>query len=180
MGGFGVVTATVLMCLIFISSFGVLVNIVNDGVLELNDIYRLQFSKLQDQVRTRIAITNTIVESTTILRVNVTNLGATSIRVKDFVKMDVILTYISENSSPITVWLAYSPTGGDVWYIDKVFTGDKEGDILNPISVENQTGLWDPGEIIEIKLNLTTPINASRGYGIVIVLPNGVKAVYSG
>jgi len=40
--------------------------------------------------------------------------------------------------------------------------------------------MWDPGEIIEVELYLSRPVDLAMPWALVFVLPNGVRALASG
>jgi archaellum component FlaF (FlaF/FlaG flagellin family) len=110
------------------------------------------------------------------LRLNVTNTGQTSIRLRDFDKMDCIVTYTVSGTSNST-WVPYVQTGhaSSHWNVTKVFFNGMEGDEVNPVKLMAPVyGGWDPCETLEIQIWLED-INPSFLY-VTLVTPDAVKA----
>ena len=110
------------------------------------------------------------------LRANVTNIGETSIRLRDFDKMDCIVTYTESRASDST-WVPYVQAGdaGSYWKINRVFFNGQEGDEVNPMKLTAPVyGGWDPSEKIEIQIWLKDS-NPSFQY-VTLVTPDAVKA----
>ena len=110
------------------------------------------------------------------LRANVTNTGETSIRLRDFDKMDCIVSYTASGVSNST-WVPYTQAGDTVshWNVTRVFFNGKEGDEVNPMKLSSPVyGGWDPRETVEIQIWLEDA-NPSFEY-ITLCTPNAVKA----
>ena len=116
-----------------------------------------------------------LVDSQT-LKVNVTNTGETSIRLRDFDKMDCIVTYTVSGTRNST-WMPYVQAGdtGNHWNVTRVFFNGVEGDEVNPVKLTAPVyGAWDPRETLEIQIWLEDP-NPSFRY-VTLVTPDAVKA----
>jgi archaellum component FlaF (FlaF/FlaG flagellin family) len=116
-----------------------------------------------------------LVDSQT-LRTNVTNTGETNIRLRDFDKMDCIVTYTVSGTRNST-WVPYVQAGDTAshWNVTRVFFNGQEGDDVNPIKLTAPVyGGWDPCETIEIQIWLED-INPSFQY-VTLVTPDAVKA----
>jgi archaellum component FlaF (FlaF/FlaG flagellin family) len=116
-----------------------------------------------------------LVDSQT-LKVNVTNTGETSIRLRDFDKMDCIVTYTVSGTRNST-WIPYVQAGdtGSHWNVTRVFFNGQEGDEVNPMKLTAPVyGGWDPRETLEIQIWLEV-INPSFQY-VTLVTPEAVKA----
>lgn len=110
------------------------------------------------------------------LRINVTNTGETSIRLRDFDKMDCIVTY-TESGTRDSTWVPYMQTGNTSshWRVNRVFFNGQEGDQINPMKLTDPVyGGWDPWETVEIQIWLDAS-NPSFQY-ITLVTPDAVKA----
>lgn len=116
-----------------------------------------------------------LVDSQT-MRANVTNTGETSIRLRDFDKMDCIVTY-TESGTRNSTWVPYVQAGdtGSYWKINRVFFNGQEGDEVNPMKLTAPMyGGWDPCEKIEVQIWLEDS-NPSFQY-VTLVTPDAVKA----
>jgi len=110
------------------------------------------------------------------LRANVTNTGETSIRLRDFDKMDCIVTYTVSGKRNST-WVPYAQAGdtGSHWNVTRVFFNGVEGDEVNPLKLTAPVyGSWDPRETLEIQIWLEES-NPSFQY-VTLVTPDAVKA----
>jgi len=110
------------------------------------------------------------------LRANVTNTGETSIQLRDFDKMDCIVTYTVSGTRNST-WVPYVQAGdtGSHWKINRVFFNGQEGDEVNPMKLTAPVyGSWDPCEKIEVQIWLEDP-DPSFQY-VTLVTPDAVKA----
>jgi archaellum component FlaF (FlaF/FlaG flagellin family) len=110
------------------------------------------------------------------LRLNVTNTGETSIRLRDFNKMDCIVTYTASGTRNST-WVPYVQAGdaSSYWNVTRVFFRGVEGDEVNPVKLTVPVyGSWDPRETLEIQIWLED-INPSFQY-VTLVTPDAVKA----
>lgn len=116
-----------------------------------------------------------LVDSQT-MRANVTNTGETSIQLRDFDKMDCIVTY-TESGTRNSTWVPYVQAGdtSSYWKINRVFFNGQEGDEVNPMKLTAPMyGAWDPCEKIEVQIWLEDS-NPSFQY-VTLVTPDAVKA----
>lgn len=175
MSGFGGLVSASIIILIISSSLGFLVGIVMTSM----QAYDWKWSSLEELTvsRPKPRIDNVVVHSSknlTSIKLNVTNVGEGPLRIRDFLKSDLILLY-HDGFKKKVVRLNYSDLlSPNSWKLSRVFVGDKEGDVLNPIHVESTSGLWDPGETLEIEVRISDTINANSGLGVVLALPDGV------
>jgi len=110
------------------------------------------------------------------MRLNVSNAGETSLRLRDFDKFDCIVTY-SDGGATVSEWLAFNQfaPSGDYWRINRVFFNGAQGDEVNPISLAGSlSGNWDPQEVLEITVHLDAA-GPSFSY-LMLATVNGVKA----
>jgi len=106
---------------------------------------------------------------------NLTNTGSTSIPVRKFNLVDVIVIYTSNDTGERVVsWIPYGESGSSYWKINRVFN-----DYINPISDSRKSGFWDYREVIEIVVKLPENINVNNSTIVVFSTINGytVKAV---
>lgn len=104
-----------------------------------------------------------------------TNTGETSIRLRDFDKMDCV-TYTESRTSNST-WVPYVQTDdtGSYWKINRVFFNGQEGDEVNPMKLTAPVyGGWDPCEKIEIQIWLEDSDPSFQC--VTLVTPDAVKA----
>jgi len=110
------------------------------------------------------------------LRANVTNTGETSIRLREFDKMDCIVTY-TVSGTRNSMWVPYVQAGNTSshWNVTRVFFKGMEGDEVNPVKLTSPVyGSWDPRETLEIQIWLEDA-NPSFQY-VTLVTPDAVKA----
>jgi len=121
--------------------------------------------------------------SSSIITANITNSGASSEAVTDLSKNDVILFYtVLPSGSRRVSWFPYAKTlAPEVWVIDKVFTGNRQEEVINPVNVTAETGHFDPGEVIQIKIQLASGFEAdtSKPVTLTFALSNGAVATKS-
>ena len=176
--GYGTVIAAVLVCAVVLTSLALLAdtssNVAVDNARTLSAMAELEGERMRSDVE--------IVElwdmAGTIVHVRVKNTGSVSIRVRDFWAIDIIYLYTDPTGEEIVIWLKYDPEppyDPDTWRLCGV-----EGDVVNPIDVAARTGVWDPGEIIEVELYLSRPVDPAKPWALVFVLPNGVRALAAG
>ncbi|MCD6095055.1 MAG: hypothetical protein J7J99_00650 [Thermoprotei archaeon] len=113
--------------------------------------------------------------------INITNVGEASVPIKDFKFIDVIVVYKDVNKNVKILWVPYEETPNqlsDCWFLNDVFIDNRSGDIINPIRISSTgcSGLWDPGETIEITIYLKDQISAEGLIFILICSPRGRKA----
>jgi len=116
-----------------------------------------------------------LVDSQT-LRANVTNIGETSIRLRDFDKMDCIVTYTVSGTRNST-WVPYVQAGdaSSHWNVTGVFFNGQEGDDVNPMKLTSPVyGSWDPCEMVEIQIWLEDSDPAF--HYVTLVTPDAVMA----
>ncbi|MBN2335071.1 hypothetical protein JXL21_05885 [Candidatus Bathyarchaeota archaeon] len=148
-----------------ISSFGVL----NKGIDSI-------VSQSEVTLNERIAFVSWSPVGAQTIGVNVTNSGETSIQLRDFDKMDCIVTFTASGAQS-TEWIAYDQDGDtdSYWKVNRVFFAGAEGDKINSMKLTSPIhGAWDPQETIEIHiwLNKSSP---SFEY-VTISTPGAAKA----
>lgn len=175
MSGFGGLLAAsviAIMCtvaLIFISNAIFLGISIYDSRIE--NMLALTALKAIPQIEHGVVTTS---ESMSTIRLNVTNVGFQGVKIRDVVSSDVIVIYFN-GSMRKAIRLEYSDyKTSNSWRIERVFVGNKEGDSLNPINIRLKTGIWDPGETLELELLIQDFIDAGKGLSVVLALPGGV------
>lgn len=179
---FGVIIGALISCLLILTIISAFLDMNFRSLLTINNLLQGMLSTVIEKLNTRIEITNVSIDplDSSLLYANVTNEGSTSIPVKEFDEIDIIVVYVNSSNAKIITRLSYDPTGAgtDVWYVKRVLTNFREGEILNPMNFTSEEGLWDPCETLEIVMKLRYSLDASRGFIVVIALPNGIKDVY--
>ncbi len=109
-----------------------------------------------------------------IIYVNLTNEGETQVRIMNLkYYMDIIIVYENNESNKVIERIPYGKTiSVSYWIISNTY-----GDFINPIT--NSTGIWDPGEKIEIKISLSYPLSQEQRFFIVVCLRNGYRLFIS-
>ena len=123
----------------------------------------------------------TVIDNDKAVKAFVLNRGAGSIKASNFKKMDLLLIYWSAKSRSIKAsWIPYDVGcvlgQGPCWSaINVTYQGGSE--ILNPVSQDFSSGMWDSGEVLEIivKLAASERIDSSKPAALIIAAPNGVK-----
>ena len=182
--GFSVVFATAILGLVFILALSTVMGNLAMLAEEVGNQNLKLFSEMKLREETSIKIVSiepVVVEGgSTLIHVEVLNEGKVSIMAAKFGSMDVLLKYHSREGALKLLWLPYNPTGGeDSWTVEGVKTDSINGEILNP--VRGQSGQWDPGETIKLKIQLSqeNEVDASPGNRLFILVctPNGAKAL---
>jgi len=170
--------AAVLVCAVVLTSLVLLAdtsfNVAVDNAHALSAMAELE----GERMRSDVEIVELWSVAGDVIHVRVKNTGSVSIGVKDFWAIDIIYLYTDPAGEEIVAWLKYDPEppyDPDTWRLCGV-----EGDVVNPIDVAARTGMWDPGEIIEVELYLSRPVDLAMPWALVFVLPNGVRALASG
>ena len=174
MSGFGGLVAASVVALICTLSIMLISNTVFMGLTAYNSKVSNVLSKIE--IKAIPQIDNGVItpSTTSIAKVNVTNIGGQGIRIRDFIKSDLIVVYFNGTHRK-AVRLSYSDSEApNTWSISRVLVGNKEGDTLNPINPKLKTGIWDPGETLELKLVIQDYVNVSKSWSVVLALPNGV------
>ena len=121
----------------------------------------MDYAELEgERARTKIEISDVSVSAADI-NATVNNTGEEKIR--EFSKMDVIVTYYSSQGREVR-WLPYTrsvPPANDTWTVVGI-----SPDEMNP-------GILDPGEALSVWIRLSSP---PEGGWLVVVTPNGVGA----
>jgi len=181
--GFGCVIAAVFAIMAIIVVMCTVMGVTFINIKELYNALNKQLELSNERIKTRMQINNIIIDSLdpSTVYVNITNIGSTSIKVEGFNKTDVIVIYTSTTGTKITARLMYnaSGVGVNIWYVRRVFVNGREDEVINPMNFENNQGLWDPGETIEIVLKLEYNVDSSKGFALVITLPNGARTSHT-
>lgn len=118
-----------------------------------------------------------IVDSTTFL-INITNTGDVSIPVSKLDMIDIIVTYISAGQIVIER-AVYRATTGCRWTPLNIYADGISSEIINPVDQNFSSGLWDPGETLEIRLTLSNPVDNLTPIYIVISTLGGARDIYT-
>ena len=114
------------------------------------------------------------VDSSTI-RINVTNIGSTSIMLNEFNTIDMILSY-NDGTKDQTEWIIFdqTSTADDYWKINNVYFRNEQQDLINPIDLTGDLcGGWDPEETLEIEISLDVVVS-SFDY-LTMITPVGIQ-----
>lgn len=179
----GITVSTLILSILIFTLILSSLNVDIRNTLISNDLLQKKVNQILKKLNSKVEINSVIVDSldSSILYVNLTNSGTTSVHVKEFSNIDIIIVYTNVNNTKIIARLTYEPSGEgiNIWYVKRVLTNGRESEILNPMNFTSGQGLWDPNEVLEITMKLMYSLNVSKGFTIVITLPNGVKDVYN-
>ncbi len=118
-----------------------------------------------------ISVVSGTTEGTNTFLINITLAGETHLRLSQIRLSDVFIEYVSDGVKRSFL----VPYGGttDGWHIQRVLVGNREGDLYNPMDLNAGTGIWDPGETIEINMTVSQLIDAASGWYFSITLVDG-------
>lgn len=104
------------------------------------------------------------------LEVLLLNRGMSGIRAVDFGKIDIILVYGRGKAE----WIPYDPAESlEIGWKPLNLTYKGFDEIINPVSPDFSSGIWDPGEILAIRVWLDSPIE--EPVKLIITSPAGVE-----
>ncbi|MGC8936337.1 MAG: hypothetical protein ACP5KV_03100 [Candidatus Methanomethylicaceae archaeon] len=158
MGGFGTVFAVAMVGMIVLVLFGSTVKFVTSYAELINYLPR-QLSSPQ--------VDSGYMSTYSIFYVNVTMYGNKGIPISKLELADILVSY-RNNGNLVTIRL----DKGSGWEINRVLVGNRTGDLINPINLEQGTGIWDPGETLELAIFLPSPSDNAEWY-FVMMLPDG-------
>lgn len=109
--------------------------------------------------------------------VELLNDGSAPVAVSEFNQMDLILVYDEVGGGVRVVWLPYDKTGlGEEGWRALNITYGNGSELLNPVSSDFSTGLWDPNEKLCIQAWVSREHLIQDGRAAVIAAtPEGVK-----
>lgn len=167
--------ATMLMASAAIILMAVAASFVANSALLGVQVYERQIENLKalSQPKPRLQVVDAVYShgSSTLVRLNVTNTGDGGVRLRDVLRSDIIVTY-GDAPHRRAVLLRYDDLlSPDTWRISGVYVGGRAGDLVNPINLNLKTGIWDPGETLELELHLSEEVDG--GLGVVLALPSG-------
>ncbi|MDF2954558.1 hypothetical protein [Candidatus Alkanophaga liquidiphilum] len=161
--GFGALIATIVAMTLLVSAMYVFVAGGHFMSETLNCAVKEMQSLKGEQMRTKIEISDVNISSNTDMNVTINNTGEE--RIREFSKMDVIVSYYSQRGKEVR-WLPYTqstPPKNDTWAVVKI-----RPDEMNP-------GILDPAEALNIWIRLSSPLDTNKSGWLVVATPNGVK-----
>lgn len=122
--GFGSIIATAMLAIAMLALVITIIHVGTLSVVKTEEALHKQTQLLNNKLKTKITIDNIIIDSLdpSLVYVNVTNTGSTSINIGTFNNVDVVVTYISTTGVKVVKRLTYnaSGVGEDIWYIKRV------------------------------------------------------------
>ncbi len=162
MAGFGSVFVITLMSLMFTLAFSGIVGTMTSTAALMSS---------QKPIPSSVSVASGVTSGENTFLLNVTLAGQNHVRVSQIRFSDVFITYVSDGVK--RVFLVPYGSAVDSWHIQRVFVGNREGDLCNPIDVGAGTGIWDPGETIELNITVSRPIDLSAGWYFAMTLADG-------
>jgi len=141
----------------------------------------IQRIKMEER-RAKEAYTLSIVEkSSQTISARITNIGLIPLPVNTFAHCDVIVTFYDlELGGYSSYWLPYNYQGTEgYWYVDSVYTGNTQGEGINPFDVTTSSGHLDPGEAMVVIANLPSRSTLDVNYpsAMLFATPSGARVI---
>ena len=165
MSGFGGAFAAAIIGLIFTMAFSAVTK------LYINDLAIHSIDAETVPTRSLPGIGTGSINSTHVFLVNVTMDGGRSVRCDDLHLSDVFIVYYSSGTK-VTKRVEMG-SGADEWSIHRVLVGNREGELVNPMDTTAQTGMWDPGETLELNITTSLPIDIDLWHFSMTVVDGG-------
>jgi hypothetical protein len=165
MSGFGAVFAAVVFFVIFTVAISSISELSTSSVQLLSSVQSP--GPVSDPV-----MGSSLVSGSGVILVNVTLQGSVQIRFSDLKLADLFAVYDS-NGSRVTERLVFGSQEPPCWQVENVFQGNLEGSMVDPINVTQGTGIWLPGETLELELNVSQAIDNQTGWYLAMTLNDG-------
>lgn len=165
MSGFGGAFAAAIIGLIFTMAFSAVTK------LYINDLAVHSIDAETAPTQSLPSIGTGCINSTYVFLVNITMEGGRSVRCDDLHLSDVFIIYYT-GGTKVTKRVEMG-SGVDEWSIRRVLVGNREGELVNPLDTSAQTGLWDPGETLELNITTSLPIDDNLWHFSMIVVDGG-------
>jgi len=165
MSGFGGAFAAAIIGLIFTMAFSAVTK------LYVNDLASHSIDAEMAPTQSLPSIGTGAINSAYVFLVNVTMGGAKSIRCDSLHLSDVFIVYYSSGTK-VTRKVEMG-SGNDEWSIRRVLVGNREGDLVNPLDPLSRTGMWDPGETLELNITTSMAIDANLWHFSMTVVDGG-------
>jgi len=133
MSGFGGIFVAAIIGMIFIISFSTMIQ------LYVNSLMLYQMERSDYEQKTNPVVDSGKINGTYTFLINVTMEGVKSIKYKNLKYSDIFIVYYSDGIKIIKKF--EMGTGVDKWEINRIFTGNTEGEIINPMNKTIQTGM---------------------------------------
>jgi len=165
MSGFGAVFATVIIFIVFTSAVTIIMEITTNSASLLS-------SEQPPTPLSNPAFGSGSISGPDSFLVNVTLGGSEQVRISDLKLSDLFVVYAS-NGSEVTERLAFGSDVSPCWQINGVFQGNIEGTLVDPINATQGTGIWIPGETLELNLTVSHNIDAKSEWYVSMTLADG-------
>ena len=174
--GQSTVVATAFTAIMFVAGVSILIMSTVSGFGTLSEAITSQVEHRDIVFNERIEFGDWSQIDASTLRINVSNIGSTSIMLNSFNKMDLIVSYYN-GSGDHTVWVSFDQTeiAASYWSINRVFFRNDQSDLVNPISLSGSLyGAWDSEETLELEIHLD---EASPTFEyLTLITPSGIQA----
>jgi hypothetical protein len=165
MSGFGGIFVAAIIGMIFIMSFSTMIQ------LYVNSLMLYQMERSDYKQKTNPVVDSGKINGTYTFLINVTMEGVKSIKYENLKYSDIFIVYYSDGIKIIKKF--EMGTGVDKWEINRIFTGNTEGEIINPINKTIQTGMWDPGETLELMITTSSSIDENLWFFSITLMDGG-------
>ena len=114
-----------------------------------------------------VVVENVKPENSTRIRIWLFNGGHASYRVIDFRYADLLLIYYVANTTDQSrvAWIPYNPEEDkdEGWKVVKVWHNGSDTELIDPVNtLTGYSGIWNPGERMEILVWLSIPANTTK------------------
>ncbi|MBO3802986.1 MAG: hypothetical protein JTT11_03800 [Candidatus Brockarchaeota archaeon] len=165
MSGFGGIFAAAMIGIIFTMSFNAVMQ------LYINDLLACRVERPGASAQSTPKVGSGILNGTHVFLVNVTMDGAKSIKFEDLNLSDVFVIHYS-GGTKVTEKVVMG-NGSGRWRVNRVLVGNREGELVNPINEASQTGMWDPGETLELLITTSSPIDDDLWFFSIALVDGG-------
>ncbi len=170
--GQSTVVAAAFSVIMFVAGLHLLMNASNQGFESLSQVLSQETDNLLEATTQRVGFTGWRRLNSTDLLLNVSNTGEAGFPIRDLEYFTLLATY-NDSTKWTTTHVGYRAGGDSWWRVEEVYYKGAQGDLLNPVDPEEGTGIWDPGEVLEIRVHIL----GSQGFDRVsLSTPSGFTA----
>lgn len=173
MSGFSGLVAAIAIALMVLSSLTAVIDVTNRSVVLVSEAVEHLLKQYSEAKVSGVTLSRE--GKNTVLLFNVENTGIIPVSVCSFPKIDLMVVAKSDEAI-VALRLNYSksPSVGS-WTVRRVLSVNGGSEVINVVSIATGTGLWDPGEKLEVKAILP---GLFKSVHLVFVLPDGTQATY--
>ncbi len=186
MGGYSLIATVAILTIAILPLIWITINLNMGTQTKLISTFQELKKMIQNRDQEDIEIIDNSINWTnnTEFTIQIRNIGKVGIHYKDFKYISIIIDYKSSNLRRIRYIPFIQYNTPEYWEVLSVYTEGYNKELANPYNQLNNTytGIWDPKEIIVIKIHLDPayPIDNSSTYSIIFSTPKGSYDIYRG